>query len=87
MNRERAQSFGEEVAYNLSHGFGLLLAVVSLPILLHFVAQRGGAVSVVGASLFGTTMILLYGVSTLYHALLPRVRQCGGDNKLLAFNL
>ena len=69
MNRRRAQSFGEEVANSLSHGLGLLLAVASLPILLHFAVQRGGAADVVGASLFGTTMILLYGVSTLYHAL------------------
>jgi hemolysin III len=69
VNHDRAQSLGEEIANSLSHGLGLLLAVASLPILLHFVAQRGGAVSVVGASLFGTTMVLLYLVSTLYHAL------------------
>ena len=69
MTPDRAQTLGEEVANSLSHGLGLLLAAASLPILLHFAAQRGGAVSVVGASLFSTTMILLYLVSTLYHAL------------------
>jgi hemolysin III len=66
---ERAQTLGEEVANSLSHGIGLLLAVASLPILVQFSAQRGGSAGVVGASLFGTTMILLYAVSTLYHAL------------------
>lgn len=66
---ERAQSWGEEVANSLSHGIGCLLAVASLPILVHFSAQRGGAVGVVGASVFSATMILLYLVSTLYHAL------------------
>jgi len=66
---ERPQTWGEELANGLSHGIGLLLAVASLPILVHFSAQRGGAGGVVGASLFGATMILLYLVSTLYHAL------------------
>jgi hemolysin III len=66
---DRAQSWGEEVANSLSHGIGFLLAIASLPILVQFSAQRGSAADVVGASLFSATMILLYGVSTLYHAL------------------
>jgi hemolysin III len=68
---ERAQSWGEELANAVSHGIGFLLAVASLPILVHFAAQRGSAASVVGASLFAATMILLYLVSALYHALPP----------------
>jgi hemolysin III len=67
--RERPQSSGEELANSLSHGFGLLLALASLPILVQFAAQRGGAADVVAASLFSATMILLYLVSALYHAL------------------
>ena len=66
---DRAQTRGEEFANSLSHGIGLLLAVASLPILVQFSAQRGGTAGVVGASLFSATMILLYLVSTLYHAL------------------
>ncbi len=65
----RAQTWGEELANAISHGIGFLLAVASLPILVHFAAQRGGAASVVGASLFAATMIVLYLVSALYHAL------------------
>src|SRR5574337_1208051 len=67
--RERTQTFGEELANTLSHGLGFLLAVASLPILVSFAAQRGGAASVVGTSLFSATMIVLYLVSALYHAL------------------
>ncbi len=66
---DRAQTWGEEVANSLSHGIGCLLAIASLPILLQFSAQRGGTAELVGASLFSATMILLYLVSTLYHAL------------------
>jgi len=66
---ERPQTWGEELANAVSHGIGLLLAVASLPILVHFADQTGTAANVVGASLFSATMILLYLVSTLYHAL------------------
>lgn len=53
----------------LSHGVGLSLAIASLPILVYSAAQQGGAAAVVGASLFAGTMILMYLISTLYHAL------------------
>ena len=66
---DRAQTLGEEVANALSHGLGFLLAVAALPILVQSAAQRGGAIHVVAASLFAGTMIVLYFVSTLYHAL------------------
>ncbi|ODV10384.1 MAG: hemolysin D [Rubrivivax sp. SCN 70-15] len=66
---ERPQTWGEEVANAVSHGIGLLLAVAALPVLVHYADQTGTAANVVGASLFAATMILLYGVSTLYHAL------------------
>lgn len=65
----RAQTLGEEVANAVSHGIGLLLAVASLPVLVQFSARHGGSASVIAASLFSATMILLYLVSTLYHAL------------------
>jgi hemolysin III len=71
--RARNQTTAEEIANSLSHGIGLLLAFAALPVLVHAAAQRGRAADVVGASLFAGTMILLYGASTLYHAL-PRGR-------------
>ncbi|MBI5279036.1 MAG: hemolysin III family protein [Burkholderiales bacterium] len=65
----REQTLGEELANALSHGLGLVLAVAALPILVQHAALRGSAADVVGASLFGGTAIVLYLVSTLYHAL------------------
>jgi hemolysin III len=62
----RPQTLGEEIANAISHGLGFLLAAASLPVL---VLQAGGAAQVVGASVFSGTMMLLYLVSTLYHAL------------------
>lgn len=64
----RPQTLGEEIANAVSHGLGALLAIASLPILVHVAARHGGVVDVVAASVFAGTAILLYLVSALYHA-------------------
>jgi hemolysin III len=66
---ERVQTLSEEVANAISHGLGFLLAVASLPILVVFALRHGSATSVVGAVVFSVTMMLLYLVSAVYHAL------------------
>lgn len=68
LSTSRPQSLGEEIANAVSHGLGFLLAVASLPILVRQAAQRGGALDVVAVSVFAGTMILLYLISALYHA-------------------
>ena len=74
---ERVQTGTEELANALSHGLALLLAVAALPVLVQGAAQRGRAADVVAASLFGSTMVVLYLVSTLYHALPQgRAKRC-----------
>ena len=65
----RHQSGMEELMNTLSHGVGMALAIAALPILVYSAARQGGAAAVVGASLFASTMILMYFISTLYHAL------------------
>src|SRR4030042_2709708 len=72
-SRERTQSRGEEIANSVSHGVGLLAAVVAAPVLVLSAARQDGAARIVGASVFAATMVLLYLTSTLYHAL-PRNR-------------
>jgi hemolysin III len=68
-----AQSVGEEIANSVSHGLGLLAACAAAPILIVNAAWHGSAADIVGASVFGATILLLYFASTLYHAL-PRGR-------------
>lgn len=65
---DRPQTLGEEIANAVSHGIGFLLAVASLPILVVFSARDGHPVDIVATSVFSATMMLLYLVSTLYHA-------------------
>jgi hemolysin III len=70
-SQNRAQSLGEEIANSVSHGVGLLAAVVASPVLLYFAIQDGGPVEIAGASIFAFAMVLMYSTSTLYHSL-PR---------------
>jgi hemolysin III len=65
---DRPQTLGEEIANAVSHGLGFLLAVASMPILVQQAAQHGTAVNVAAVSVFSVTMMLLYLVSALYHA-------------------
>ena len=69
----RHQSPGEEIANSVSHGIAMLAAIAAAPVLIVTAVQRGGAAGIVGTSVFAATMVLLYLVSTLYHAL-PRCR-------------
>jgi hemolysin III len=64
----RVASEREEVANSLSHGLGLLAAIVATPILVVGAVSRGGAADVVGSSVFAATMVVLYLTSTWYHA-------------------
>jgi hemolysin III len=61
--------FREEIANSVSHGLGLVLAIVGVPVLLISAVRVGSTRVIVGASVFGATMVLLYLASTLYHSL------------------
>jgi len=71
--QERPQSLGEEIANSVSHGLGLSAAVAAFPVLVMAAQARGDTAGIVGASVFATATVLLYFVSTLFHAL-PRCR-------------
>ena len=64
----RAQTLGEEIANSVSHGVGLIAAIAAAPVLI-VGASRFDPATTVGTVVFAATMVLLYLVSTLYHAL------------------
>lgn len=53
----RTQSIGEEIANSVSHGVGLMGAIAALPILMVVAVKRGDTAGIVGADVFGATMI------------------------------
>lgn len=60
---------GEEIANAITHGIGTLLSIAALVILVVFSAKYSDAWHVVGYSIFGSSLIILYLESTLYHSL------------------
>ena len=61
--------FREEIANSVSHGLGLVLAIAGVPVLLISAVRVGSMRVIIGVSVFGATMVLLYLASTLYHSL------------------
>jgi hemolysin III len=66
--RDRIYSVAEEIAHSVTHGFGILLSIAGLAVLVS-VAARIGPRAVVASSIFGASLILLYAASTLYHSI------------------
>ncbi|HMS02709.1 MAG TPA: hemolysin III family protein [Gemmatimonadaceae bacterium] len=62
---------GEELANTITHGIGLVLALVGLPVLVLSSLSRGDALLVAGMSVFGAALVAVYASSTLYHAVKP----------------
>ena len=65
----RSLAVREEIANSISHGLGLVLALIALPILVLSALRIGSTHYVIGAVIFGATMVLLYSASTLYHSI------------------
>lgn len=66
---KREQSQSEEFANGISHGIGLIAAIVGAPFLIIHAMRHGDTKFIVGTSVFSVTTILLYLASTLYHML------------------
>jgi hemolysin III len=66
---ERPQTMGEEIANSVTHGAALVGSIAALPVLVVAATGRHDAWQIVGGTIFGVTLVLLYLASTLYHAL------------------
>lgn len=65
----KTQTIGEEIANSISHGVGAGLSVAALVLLIVRAVHTSGSLGVVSASLYGGSLVLLYLLSCLYHAL------------------
>lgn len=66
--RTRAYTRGEEIANWVTHGIGLVASICGLTLLIVYSSLRGNAWHVVSFTVFGLTLLILYTVSTIYHA-------------------
>lgn len=71
----REQTPAEELANVITHGFGLVLSVIGMAALVLISIWRGTAWHILSCSIFGTTLVVMYLASTLYHGVQsPRLK-------------
>ncbi len=68
-NLKNRYSLGEEIFNSISHGAGSLLAIGGTVVLIIFSAIFSDAWAVVSSAIYGASLIILYTMSTLYHAI------------------
>ena len=73
MNQENEQvnhfSVAEEVWHAVTHGVGFFLSIAALALLVSFATFSGSALHITTAAIYGSALIVMYGASTLYHAI------------------
>ena len=62
-------TLGEEIFNSVSHGAGGLLSIAGTAVLIVLAAIYSNAWGVVSSAIFGASLIILYTMSTLYHAI------------------
>ncbi|MCW5771532.1 MAG: hemolysin III family protein [Rhodospirillaceae bacterium] len=67
------ESLPEEVANAVTHAIGVGLAIAALVLGVVYAAQIESAWAVVGASIYGATLVFMFLVSTLYHSI-PHIK-------------
>ena len=58
----------EETANSLIHGFGVVLSLVGMAVLVGAAARVGGVREIASCAIYGLTLVTLYTTSTLYHS-------------------
>ncbi|MDR2080329.1 MAG: hemolysin III family protein [Campylobacteraceae bacterium] len=59
----------EELFNALTHIVGFLLSIAALVVLVVLASLEGNVWKIVSFSIYGATLIILYGISTLYHSI------------------
>ena len=67
--RYKRYTLGEEIFNAVSHGIGALLSIAGMIILIVIAARNHDPWAVVASSIYGASLIVLYSMSTLYHAI------------------
>lgn len=72
----RLYSRGEEIFHSISHGIGAGLSIAGLTVLVVLASLFGNIYQIVGFSIYGATLTILYLASTLYHSFQsPRLKR------------
>ena len=66
---KKLYTIGEEIFNSVTHGVGAAMSVAACVLMIIKAACTGDAMKTVCAAIFGASLIILYTMSTLYHAL------------------
>lgn len=66
---ERHQTFGEELANSITHGVGFFASLAAIPVLALAASRHGDTLRLIGGVTFAISAAILFGASSLYHAL------------------
>ena len=69
MSSKKQYTLGEEISNSITHGIGSLLSIAALVIMVVVAAIHHNTIGVVTSAIFGASLIILYTMSTLYHAI------------------
>ena len=58
----------DEILNAVTHGIGAVVALAAAAVLITLAAVFGDAYAIIGSAIYGTSLLLLYVASTLYHA-------------------
>ena len=67
-------TIGEEIVNSISHGLGIILGIVALVLTIVFSVKNNNTIGIVSSCIYGSTMIIMYTISCLYHALSPKLK-------------
>ena len=66
---------GEEIFNMISHIIGVILGIVAIVLCVVMSAIHKNVYGVVSGAIYGTTMLILYTMSSIYHGLSPRCKR------------
>ena len=66
---KKLYTIGEEISNSITHGIGSLLSIAGLVIMIVKSVMKGDSIGLLSSIIFGVSLIILYTMSTLYHAI------------------
>lgn len=63
-----SRGIGEDIANSVTHGVGLIASIFAFPVVIIAAAGRNDPWQITGAAIYGASLVILYGASTLYHS-------------------
>lgn len=67
--KNKVYTLGEEISNSITHGIGSLLSIAALVLMVIVAAYHKNTMGIVTSAIFGASLIILYTMSTLYHAI------------------